>query len=353
MPKLHPYRCLFVLPLAVGLILGNSLAPVTSAQAADKDEQTNILVYEKVSPAVVSIQVGKTIGSGSIISADGLILTNAHVVEAAQGQAVRVSLSDKRQFTGKVVGFANGGVDLALVKLDDGLNLPVMKIASGKVQVGQRAFAIGNPFGKFQGTFTTGIVSRVDSARGVIQTDAAINPGNSGGPLINSNGELIGVNTAIYTNGQSNGNIGIGFAIAIDRVEPFLAAYRSGKANAVATVRSSRRLKIKAQVLSLTGETISAQLGKGSIPLDNVYVDAYTFQGTAGQQIKIEITSTEIEPGLIFILPSNKKVTVNTGFLRGKLPQTGKYVILVKSNGAQKSGRYQIKAIGDNPSNQL
>jgi S1-C subfamily serine protease len=347
MPNTHPLQYLLALPLAIGLTVGTNFSLCTPVLAVDKEEETNIQVYSKASPSVVSIQVGRAAGSGSIISADGLILTNAHVLEGSQGQTIKVLLSDKREFTGQVVGVGNGGQDLALIKLDGAKNLPAIEFARGKIQVGQRAFAIGNPFGKFQGTFTTGIVSRVDSKLGLIQTDAAINPGNSGGPLLNSDGQLIGVNTAIYTGSNNRGNIGIGFAIASDRVNSFMVAYRQGKLSNTVASNPVETQTVQAQKLPLTGQVVLAKLGNNDpvIPTTNSYFNLYVFHGTIGQQLEIQIVSTEIEPGMILFFPNGKKMSVKAGFLRGKLPLTGKYLVLVKANGSKKIGNYQIKAL--------
>jgi serine protease Do len=153
-------------------------------------------------------------GSGVIVSRDGYIITNNHVVE--QGDDIQVTLSDKRNFAAEIVG-TDPKTDLALVKIDAD-NLPVLPWGdSGNLEVGEIVLAIGNPFGLNQ-TVTMGIVSAVGRANvGIvdyedfIQTDAAINPGNSGGALVNLKGELIGINTAIFT--RSGGYMGIGFAI--------------------------------------------------------------------------------------------------------------------------------------------
>ncbi len=154
------------------------------------------------------------LGSGVIISRDGYILTNNHVVKGAD--EIKVKLYDKREFTGKVVG-TDPRTDLAVVKIN-AKDLPVIKIGdSGKLKTGDIVLAIGNPFGLNQ-TITMGIVSAVGRSNigladleDFIQTDAAINPGNSGGALVNSSGELVGINTAIYS--TSGGYMGIGFAI--------------------------------------------------------------------------------------------------------------------------------------------
>jgi serine protease Do len=154
------------------------------------------------------------LGSGVIITKDGYILTNNHVVDGAE--QVKVALQDGREFTAKVIG-RDPKSDVAVVKID-AKDLPTIPIAdSDKVEVGDVVLAIGNPFGIGQ-TVTTGIVSATGRAGAVgldyedfIQTDAAINPGNSGGALVDSQGRLIGINTAILS--RSGGNQGIGFAI--------------------------------------------------------------------------------------------------------------------------------------------
>jgi len=159
-------------------------------------------------------QVQTGLGSGVIVSRDGDVLTNNHVV--ADADLIKVSLSDKRSFEAKVVG-RDPRTDLALVKIN-AAGLPALKLGdSDKVTVGQFVLAFGNPFG-LSSTVTIGIVSakgrgnlRIAEYGDFIQTDAAINPGNSGGALVNLDGELVGINTAIFS--QSGGSLGIGFAI--------------------------------------------------------------------------------------------------------------------------------------------
>jgi serine protease Do len=155
-----------------------------------------------------------SLGSGVIVSADGYIVTNAHVVDKAD--EIKVLLADKREFTGKVVG-SDPKSDIAVIKIK-GTDLPILNWGdSEKLEVGEYVLAIGNPFG-LNSTITLGIVSAVGRANmgieqyeNFIQTDAAINPGNSGGALVNTRGELIGINTAIFS--QTGGSMGIGFAI--------------------------------------------------------------------------------------------------------------------------------------------
>jgi len=156
------------------------------------------------------------LGSGVIVSSDGYILTNNHVVGGAE--EIHVTLMDKREFTAKVIG-KDPKTDLALIKIDTKDSLPAAALGdSDSTEVGDWVVAIGNPFG-FSLTVTAGIVSAKGRILGgnyddFIQTDASINPGNSGGPLFNNAGQVIGINTAIYS--RTGANNGIGFAIPID-----------------------------------------------------------------------------------------------------------------------------------------
>ena len=160
-------------------------------------------------------------GSGVIVSPDGYILTNNHVIDSAR--EVTVTLPDKREFPGKIVG-TDPKTDLAVVKID-GENLPAVRWGdASKLQVGEYVLAVGNPFG-LNSTVTLGIVSALGRGRmGItqyedfIQTDAAINPGNSGGALVNTQGELVGINTAIFS--QSGGYQGVGFAVPTSMSRP-------------------------------------------------------------------------------------------------------------------------------------
>jgi len=162
------------------------------------------------------------IGSGVIVSDSGYILTNNHVVEGAE--QIEVILSDQRRARAKIIG-TDPDSDLAVLKITLD-KLPVMVLGdSDKAQVGDQVLAIGNPFGVGQ-TVTSGIVSalgrnqRINTFENFIQTDAAINPGNSGGALVDSQGHLLGINTAIYS--RSGGNLGIGFAIPVSTAKQVL-----------------------------------------------------------------------------------------------------------------------------------
>ncbi len=209
----------------------------------DSQEQNNIAVYKRIIPAVVNItstavaydwfdrpvpQQGQ--GSGFVVDKQGHILTNFHVIDG--GQQIEVTLTNKRKYTAKLV-LADKPHDLALLQIDAPNLTPAILSSSQGLQVGQKVYAIGNPFG-LSGTMTTGIISALRSIRGpegnlienAIQTDAAINPGNSGGPLLNSHGEVIGINSLIATDPNAQVQVeqsaGIGFAIPINTAKAVL-----------------------------------------------------------------------------------------------------------------------------------
>jgi S1-C subfamily serine protease len=206
--------------------------------ALDPEEQNNINVYRKVLPSVVNItstamafdffygavpQQGQ--GSGFIIDPEGHILTNYHVIAGAR--QVEVTMSSRKKYRAEVIGFDKLR-DLAVIQIP-AHNLTTATMGDSKtLEVGQKVYAIGNPFG-LNGTMTRGIISSIRSVRGpegnaideAIQTDAAINPGNSGGPLLNSRGQVIGINSMILTGGAEQ-SAGVGFAIPINSAKAVL-----------------------------------------------------------------------------------------------------------------------------------
>ncbi|MGB7522647.1 MAG: trypsin-like peptidase domain-containing protein [Spirulinaceae cyanobacterium] len=229
------------------------------------DEQVSIDVYNQASPAVVTIQVGRGAGSGSIISSEGLILTNEHVIRNANRGVVKVIAAEGKEYQGNVIAVDSPN-DLALVRLNTSDRLPTIPIASANsIKVGQTVYAIGSPFG-LSGTFTQGTLSRI-APNGDLQTDAAINPGNSGGPLLNSRGELIGVNKAILSAG-GRGNIGIGFATSATEAQQFVAQNRNRTAPQVAAAPSQApRLGISVDAASLIIESVERNSVAASIGL--------------------------------------------------------------------------------------
>ena len=250
--------------------------PVTAHGAGfGADEQNNIDIYKTNRLATVNItsivyqrdfffQVfpQKGIGSGFLINAEGDIVTNNHVITGSRN--VTVTLADKRQFKATVAGIDSRS-DLAILHIKSDQKLPFLHLGdSDSIQVGQKVLAIGNPFG-LEGTLTTGIVSSLGRSlegengvplEGLIQTDAAINPGNSGGPLLDSHGNVIGINTAIYSpqgGGDRAGSIGIGFAIPINRAKEKLEEYRN-------TGHISRAVLGVSQVVLVQGD-LAQELG--------------------------------------------------------------------------------------------
>jgi S1-C subfamily serine protease len=222
-------------PASAPLWISREPVQLTEAQAApalDSDEQGNVEVYKHVAPSVVNItstvvsydfffgaQAQEGAGSGFVIDKEGHILTNYHVIDGAR--KLEVILANKKHYEARLVG-ADKSHDLAVVQIHAAELQPVTLGSSSGLLVGQKVLAIGNPFGVFNGTMTRGIVSSIRQVQEpdgtyideAIQTDAAINPGNSGGPLLNSHGEVIGINTMIAS--ASGGNSGVGFAIPIN-----------------------------------------------------------------------------------------------------------------------------------------
>ncbi|MFE9743598.1 trypsin-like peptidase domain-containing protein [Saccharothrix saharensis] len=241
----------------VGFQAAEEARPVTNAldqtppaqQSSDAPAGSIEQVAQKVLPTVVQVQVSGGAGSGFTLSSDGLVLTNNHVVEsAADGGPIKVQLQDGRSFDARIVG-RDPTSDLAVVKMEDVSGLPTAELGnSGDLRIGQQVVAVGSPF-DLNGTVTSGIVSSLnrpvraggqqggeDTVLNAIQTDAAINPGNSGGPLVNMRGQVVGINSAIYSpnSGQSaqGGSVGIGFAIPIDQARRTAKELsETGKAN--------------------------------------------------------------------------------------------------------------------------
>jgi S1-C subfamily serine protease len=224
--------------------------PVTAHGAGfESDEQNNIDIYKVDHLATVNVtsviyqrdfffQVypQKGMGSGFIINDEGEIVTNNHVISGSRN--ITVTLSDQKQYKAQVLGIDRRN-DLALLQIRAGRKLPFVRLGdSDRIMVGQKVLAIGNPFG-LEGTLTTGIVSSLgrslqnedgNDLEGLIQTDAAINPGNSGGPLLDSRGNVIGINTAIFgsqTASGEAGSIGIGFAMPVNRAKAILEEFRT------------------------------------------------------------------------------------------------------------------------------
>jgi len=218
----------------------------TTAAAPVVDRSSLAGIAAAVQPSVVSVATGSGEGSGVVLSEDGSILTNNHVVADARSDALTVTFSDGKRASASVVG-TDPKTDLAVIKASGVSGLTPAKFGdSDAMRVGDTVLALGSPLG-LEGSVTAGIVSATNrtiqageqgsplqrpaasSISGVIQTDAAINPGNSGGALVNLGGEVIGINTAIATAGSGNGNIGVGFAIPSNRAKQVAEALAKGQ----------------------------------------------------------------------------------------------------------------------------
>ena len=225
-------------PTPIVIVVTATPLPPEMIEAADVEEQRVIAVYQQASPAVVNITTQvlrhsffyglipeEGSGSGFVYDRDGHIITNYHVVASAN--EIMVSFGGDKELPAEIVGVdpLNDLAVLRVAELPEGVE-PIPLGDSDALQVGQRAIAIGNPFGQFERTLTVGVVSAVNRTvktdedqvlRGVIQTDAAINRGNSGGPLLDSSGQLIGVNSALFS--PTGTSAGVGLAIPVNKLK--------------------------------------------------------------------------------------------------------------------------------------
>ena len=276
------------------------------------------------------------LGSGVIVDASGLIITNNHVVGKAD--EIRVTLSDKREFKAKLIG-TDPKTDVAVVKID-ATGLPTVAWAdSEKLEVGEFVLAVGNPFGLTQ-TVTLGIVSALGRAAGIaeyedfIQTDAAINPGNSGGALVNVRGELVGINTAIFS--QSGGNMGIGFAVPSNMAQSIMGQLvQTGK-----VVRGWLGVSIQ----ELTPE-LASQFGitetKGVLVSDVMDESPAKKAGFERADVIVEYDGKPMDSpthlrNAVAQTPVGKKVTIK--FIRDKKPKTIDITIVEQPKSMSQSG---------------
>lgn len=264
------------------------LTEAAAQQSFDPEEQININVYKKALPSVVNITstaVGFDFfygvvpeqgqGSGFIIDKAGHILTNYHVVQSSNAD-LEVTLPDKKKYKAKIIGLDRDH-DLAVLQIEAPNLTPAVLGDSHTLEVGQKVFAIGNPFG-LAGTMTRGIISSIRPVRGpngnymdeAIQTDAAINPGNSGGPLLNSRGEVIGMNTFIVS--QAGQSSGIGFAIPINAAKAVLGD--------LVTYGQVRRPALGVRTLPI-GPELAGQLG---LPADYGLLVMTVVPGSAAEK---------------------------------------------------------------------
>ena len=305
----------------------NEITPAVFAQASsnsgaparDAEEQTTIRVVRQVSPAVVTVARDGGLGTGVIIDKSGLILTNAHVV--GDSQQVQIKLKNAQTLSGTVLG-RDRDIDIAVVRVNGGGNLPTAPLGdSDDLAVGQKAIAIGNPLGLEQ-TVTTGVVSAVNrkispnDVAGFIQTDATINPGNSGGPLLNSAGQVIGINTAVL---RGNGAEGLGFAVPINE------ARKSAKDLA-------EKGRVDRAVMGISPANITPQIvQRFNLPVQEGVIVAEVSRGLPADR-------AGIRPGDIITAMDGTKIT-GTGdllrVLRAKSPGNAVRVSGVREGGGQ------------------
>jgi S1-C subfamily serine protease len=283
---------------------GPSTARATSLSS---DENNNIDIYKAAHIATVNITStvyrrsvffevypSKDQGSGFLISPDGKILTNSHVV--ANERQLEVTLPDQSHYKAQLLSRDEAN-DVALLQIQPRTKLPSLHLGdSDGLQVGQKVLAIGNPFG-LEGTLTTGIVSSLgrtirgendQTLEGLIQTDAAINPGNSGGPLLDSSGNVVGINTAIL--GPNGGNIGIGFAMPINRAKLMIDDFQAGR----------KRPRLGVTVVQVAGDYADALHlpSRGGLLIQEVDADSPASRaGLRGGRQEVQIGNAQVLVG--------------------------------------------------------
>jgi len=279
-------------------VVASGATPAADVTSNDEGANTVNEIYKADANGVAFIESkmaeGVASGSGVVLDDEGHVLTNNHVVEG--GETIQVSFeSEGKMYPAEVVG-TEPNSDLALLKVDaPAAKLHPLKLGdSSKMEVGDPVVAIGNPF-DLQRTVTSGIVSALQreiqapdgvTIDNVIQTDAAINPGNSGGPLINADGEVIGINSQIYTGGEgSEGNVGIGFAIPINTAKEEIAKLESGTAD-------------EHGYLGITGANVTPELARAfNLPVEEGVLVQQVVEGgpAAAAGIQGATTAAEVE----------------------------------------------------------
>ena len=289
---------------------------VTHGATLSADETNNIDIYKSAHLATVNITStvyrrtifleiypSKDQGSGFLISSDGKILTNNHVV--TNDRQLEVTLSDQTRYPAKLITRDESN-DLALIQITPRKKLTWLRLGdSDGLQVGQKVLAIGNPFG-LNGTLTTGVVSSLgrsirgennEELEGLIQTDAAINFGNSGGPLLDSAGDVIGINTAIL--GPNGGSIGIGFAMPINRAKALLEDYQAGR----------KRPRLGVSVVPVSGDYADAL----DLPTEGGLLIQEVEQGSAAARAGLRGGRQTVQIGNVQLLVGGDLITAIDG----------------------------------------
>ncbi len=333
--------------------------------ASTRDEVARNRLFEKHKDAVVKITTREASGSGFVISKDGLVITNAHVVRGSDGtvsEQVIVKLADGTKLSASVLGTSKYQ-DLALIKIPNQSRLKALKLASSKsLKVGQNVYAIGAPFGE-ENVFTAGILNKFDASQALLFHDARINSGNSGGPLIDSQGQVIGVNTAIYSKDAPEStikNTTISVAIPVNNLQSFLADYRQKSSNFISLTNPAQSQAV--EQITINGQSISSRFtARDDSDERNVHFRRYVFQARANQRITIEMSSKKIDPVLnLYFLGTGKegaksepeKIASNNDIspqntnskISVVIPQDGIYGIEARTFQPKEVGEYQLKA---------
>ncbi|MGK7933713.1 MAG: S1C family serine protease [Microcystaceae cyanobacterium] len=345
---------------SIPFLEGNSLSVV----AQTTEERIANHVCETATKGVVTVKTGKGHGSGFIVNKEGMIITNAHVVSDAPS-VVTVVFSDGKQAPADVIGFAKGGVDLAILRVYNQSNLQPLPLAPASTEkVGYRVFAIGSPVNpENQNICTSGNITKIDNKTGVITHQATISGGNSGGPLVNSQGQVLGVNTwgellesRVYDQegrvvgfALAQGGTNINEAQAVNFVHQLLTDHKNGNLSTQSTLaRTSKTPQIID--IALNGQTINGVLEESS------YVGLYRFEGKKGQPVTIEMKSQQInsvlelykmtETGAVMIAENDDQGAGNfDAKISGFLPEDGIYLVRTRSYDKGETGNYTLRAI--------
>jgi len=324
------------------------------------EENDRIKLFNNSKDAVVKISTDRGNGSGFIVSKDGFVVTNRHVIIDENQKivsSIQIDLADGTKLKARVLGVSQNA-DLALIKIPNQTKLKYLTLApKNSTSVPQNVYAIGSPFG-IDNVFTAGVLNKIDRPHDYLYHDARINSGNSGGPLLNSRGQVIGINTQNFAldDGNSVKNTAIGKAISGDRVRSFLATYRSKLPDFHSVGAANRSQQL--EVIQTNGKSIAGIFKqKDRVDDRNIHYHQYVFNGRANQQVNIQMIGDKIDPTieLYYIInedTSPKKIMENKGIrdlnntakISIVLPESGIYLVKAKTFQPGEIGRYQIVA---------
>ncbi|MGF1538161.1 MAG: S1C family serine protease [Elainellaceae cyanobacterium] len=307
---------------------------------------------QEVESATVYVETDRGSGSGVVVDPNGLVVTNAHVLEGASEVSVKIQ---GRQYQARVVSMGDSRcLDLALLQIEGAQNLAIAPLGDAEsVYKTQAIYAIGFPLGNSissdSATITRGIISNIHPDIGRIQLDSPISPGNSGGPIVDSDGNLIG----IATSGARGAN-DINSAISVDKVTTFINAYRHGVSiPPVIMPGSAPDGDALSKALPVNGDAVQGvlQTGDSRLCLNSGLSDLYTFEAEAGQNIMLELSQMDMGGHVFLVGPDGELVAQATtesreqsSFILEKLAQTGTYTVVTSAADANYSGRYQLRA---------